>query len=138
MRLMRIGIGLVVLVSLLGACGDEGDDVESTGPAASEFEAVRWDAELEPGVTYRYSLHIHCGMDHLAKFNGTYWSLVDAPHGNIGPGSGDDSDPAWLVDAETILGTVTLIDDATIEYAVPDLGVIGVYAPTDEDPPGCD
>ena len=46
---------------------------------------------------------------------------------------------AW-VDAGggwTIFGFATLVDENTIEYTIADGEVIGVYEPSDEQPPGC-
>ncbi len=106
-------------------------------PPTPDLPLVRWDATLEVGMTYRYPLNIHCGMGFLGSFNDTSWYLVEPPRGDE-TGVGQTSDPNWPIAQETILGHVTLIDIATIEYSIPDGGVIGVYEASPVKPPGCD
>ena len=105
---------------------------------APEFDLARYDAELEVGVTYRYPLYIHCGMDFLGGMNDRYWYLLDAPEGTIETGAGQQPDPNWPVAHQTIFGFITLVDENTIRYTIGGGEVIGVYGPSDERPPGCD
>lgn len=106
--------------------------------ATPELELVRWDADLELGVTYRFPLYIHCGMGYLGNFNGTHWYLSDAPQGEVETGAGETPDPDWPTAQQSILGRVTLVDDDTIEYTIPSGEVIGIYESSGEQPPGCD
>jgi len=48
-----------------------------TPPLPLETPLVQWGATIEPGVVYRYPLHIHCGMDVLGELNGAYWYRVE-------------------------------------------------------------
>lgn len=102
---------------------------------ASDFV---WEvSDLAVGATYRLPLYIHCGMGYLANLNGRHWYLVDAPQGTVETGSGQRPRSNWPVAQQTIFGFVTLVDENTIEYTIGDGEVIGVYEPSDEQPPGC-
>jgi hypothetical protein len=109
-------------------------------PAEPEPELpplVEWSAQLEPGVTYRYPLYVHCGMGVLGEFNGTYW------YRSTGSGSpslevGDPQTEHWPVAGQTIYGMMTLTADDRIEYSIPSGEVIARYEPRDRQPPGCD
>lgn len=103
----------------------------------AELDLARYDEELEAGVTYRYPLYIHCGMGYLGGMNDRYWYLVDAPYGNVETGAGQQPDPSWPVADQTIFGFITLTDENTIEYTIGNGTVIGVYQPSDDEPPGC-
>ncbi|MEM9464253.1 MAG: hypothetical protein AAGA90_02715 [Actinomycetota bacterium] len=98
---------------------------------------VQWDADLEVGATYRYPLYIHCGMGYLGRFNQTHWYLTEAPEGVADTGFGDMPSPAWPVASETIYGAITLVDSTTIEYTIPEIGLIAVYEASEVEPPGC-
>lgn len=101
------------------------------------FELAWNVAELVVGTTYRHPLYIHCGMGYLATLNGRHWYLVDAPQGTADTGSGRRPRSNWPVAQQTIFGFVTLVDENTIEYTIDDGDVIGVYEPSDQEPPGC-
>lgn len=104
-----------------------------------DSEMVPDNAELLVETTYRYPLHIHCGMDYLGELNDLNWFLTDAPYGNFETGSWDRlPDPSWPVVAEVIFGFITLVDESTIEYTIGDGDVIAVYQPSSEHVPGCD
>ncbi len=94
------------------------------GPAV-----VQWNSDLEVGTTYRFPLGTHCGIDILGIFNGQNWWIVGAPGGAY--------ETLQLESAQQILGEVTMIDDATIEYRL-DGELIATYAPRSEEFPGCD
>ena len=93
--------------------------------------------QLEPGVTYRYPLYIHCGMGYLGKFNGTHWYLSDAPAGTPETGAGHVPPDNWPVAQQTVFGLITLVAEDRIEYSIPSGDVIAVYAPSDREPAGC-
>lgn len=95
-----------------------------------DSELVEWDANLEPGVTYRYPLYIHCGMDHLANFNSSHWYLPS--------GANQQTQPDWPMAEQAIFGFVTLNDEGTIGYSINDGEIIATYTPSAEEPPGCD
>lgn len=130
-------------VSLIGA--DDGDLVSWTWsegtelglrePApkrpAVEIPLVEWGTDLAVGELRRYPLYIHCGIDVLGNFNGTYWSLHEVP-------SGAAREADWPVAQQTIFGHVMLTDSDTIEYQMPDGQVIGIYRPSNAEPVGCD
>ena len=95
----------------------------STGPPV-----VQWDSDLELGTTYRFPLGTHCGIDFLGNFNGRHWWIVGAPT--------DAYDASQLVYTQRVLGEVTMIDEATIEYRL-DGALVATYAPSPEEPPPC-
>jgi hypothetical protein len=95
--------------------------------------------DLEHGVTYRFPLYIHCGMEWLGQFNGTEWKLViDSERPNPDTGGGEGVPAHWPEAQQTIFGDITLIDEDTIEYSIGDGEVIATYFPTDLPRPGCD
>lgn len=100
------------------------EEVELRGP-------VRWDAQLDIGVTYEYPLYIHCGMDFLGSFNGKQW------HVDPDIASGGSIDREWSTEQQAILGLVTLVDANTIEYSLPGGEVIAVYSASEIEPPMC-
>jgi hypothetical protein len=106
-------------------------------PPPLDTPLVKWGDTIEPGVTYRYALGIHCGMDVLGELNGTYWYRVDSGSPAPETGAGDQPPPHWPVAEQSIFGYVTLIDADTIEYTIGDGEVIATYEPSDVEPPGC-
>jgi hypothetical protein len=114
-------------------------------PAVPPYEApipldtplARWGDTIEPGVMYRYPLHIHCGMDVLGEFNGRYWYRArdNAPAPETG--AGEETPPHWPVAQQSIFGYITLTHRDTIEYTIDDGEVIASYRPSSKEPPGC-
>lgn len=148
----RLRISGISAAVVLAGCASSGTDpvgptaggVEQakaeTAPTTSsglDLELVDWNDDLEPGVTYRYPLFIHCGMQYLANFNGTHWYLTDAPHGTAASGSPGSLPEGWPIEDETIDGMVRLTDETTIEFSIPEVGVIGVYEASPSPPPDC-
>ena len=106
-------------------------------PPISDIPLAMHNAQLEPGVTYRYPLNTHCGMDLLGGFNEQWWYRVDPPGGAADTGSGRRLPDHWPTAGQSILGLITLTAGNTIEYSIPGGEVIAVYEPSDELPPGC-
>jgi hypothetical protein len=106
-------------------------------PPPLDTPLVNWGGTIEPGLTYRYALGIHCGMDVLGELNGTYWYRVDSDAPAPETGAGDQPPPHWPVAEQSIFGYVTLVDADTIEYTIGDGEVIATYEPSDVEPPGC-
>lgn len=135
-----IGAGLLALTAV-GCGASTADPGEATGEVTPIFETdldvVEGTSNLERGVTYRYPLYIHCGMGYLGNFNGTHWHLTDAPHGTANSGSSRAVPDGWPIAQETIQGMVTLVDATTIEYSIPEVGVIGVYEASTTPPSEC-
>jgi hypothetical protein len=105
-------------------------------PTPLQTPLARWGDTIEPGVTYRYPLYIHCGMEVLGEFNGKYWYRA---RGKPAPetGAGEEPPPHWPVAQQSIFGYITLADDDTIEYTIDDDEVIATYRPSNKEPPGC-
>lgn len=101
----------------------------SERPPESETPLVKWGAELTIGELVRFPLYTHCGIDVLGQFNDNYWYLAATPEGS--------TEIDWPTTDQTILGVMTLIDADTIEYRTPAGELIGVYEPSDVEPPGC-
>lgn len=106
-------------------------------PPEIETPLVTYGGTIETGVTYRYPLYIHCGMDYLAELNGRFWYLNEAD-ATPETGAGDSPPASWPVAQQTIFGYVTLTDDSTIEYSIGDGEVIATYSPSEVEPPRCD
>lgn len=102
-------------------------DVEPFTPSGPPL--AEWDAQLEVGATYRFPLGTHCGIDVLGDFNGEHWWIVGSPESAYGQYQSDMS--------QRLLGEITLVDEDTIEYRI-DGELIATYAPSAEEPPGCD
>jgi hypothetical protein len=98
--------------------------------ATVDTTTVAWDADLELGVTYPYLFYVHCGMERLGGFNGTWWNLV----GNSGPNAPDN--PDWPIKYDELSGLITLVDAETIELSIPSGEVIGVYRASETEPAG--
>lgn len=90
---------------------------------------VEWGSVLQVGMTYRFPLGTHCGIDVLGDFSGVHWWIVGSP----GPAY-DESRGDMM---QRLLGEITLIDPDTIEYRV-DGELIATYAPSPQEPPGCE
>lgn len=106
-------------------------------PAPPDLATATYGDTIEVGVTYRYPLFIHCGMDHLGEFNDQQW-YVEAAGETPETGAGKMPDPSWPVAQQTIFGYVTLVDATTIEYTILDGEVIATYSPSDVEPPDCE
>lgn len=102
-------------------------DVEPFTPSGPPL--VEWGSALEVGATYRFPLGTHCGIDVLGEFNGEHWWIVGSPEAAY--------DQYQFDMTQRLLGEVALVDPATIEYRV-DGELIATYAPSAEEPPGCD
>lgn len=102
-------------------------DVEPFTPSGPPL--VEWGSALDVGVTYRFALGTHCGIDVLGEFNGEPWWIVGSPEPAYDQHQFDMS--------QRLLGEITLVDPGTIEYRV-DGELIATYAPSAEEPPGCD
>jgi len=99
---------------------------------------VRFDSELTVGSTYRFPLYFHCGIGLLGNFNGRWWYLV--PGSTVwGDGTGATGPPPadWPVAEQYIYGTITLIDEDTIEYTIPSGETIATYEASDVTPQLC-
>ncbi len=90
---------------------------------------VEWDATLDIGLTYRFPLGTHCGIDVLGDFNGQHWWIVGSPEAAYDQYRSDMT--------QRLLGEINVVNDRTIEYRV-DGELIATYAPSAEEPPGCD
>ena len=110
---------------------------EHVAPPPLDTPLVKWGGTIDPGVTYRYALGIHCGMDVLGELNGTYWYRDDSDAPAPATGDGDQPPPHWPVAEQSIFGYVTLVEVDTIEYTIGDGEVIATYEPSDVEPPGC-
>ena len=102
-------------------------DVEPFTPSGPPL--AEWDARLEVGATYRFPLGTHCGIDVLGDFNGEHWWIVGSPEPAYDQYQSDMS--------QRLLGEITVVDADTIEYRV-DGELIATYAPSAEEPPGCE
>ena len=113
----------------LAACGES-----TVGEATISAPHAQDGQQLEPGTLYQYPLSIHCDMDWLTEFNGEMWKLEEA---EVQPRSLGPYPDGWPMHGQSIQGLVRLVDGEHIEYSIPSVDVIAVYAPTDEEPPGC-
>jgi hypothetical protein len=105
---------------------------ETIDPRDSSVPKATWGSDLEVGQVYRYNMGIHCGLERV-EFNNTLFMLVEAPQGNYSTGGGGPP-KAWPVDgnSQEVLGYVTLVDENTLEYALPSGEVIGIFGAVDE------
>lgn len=105
---------------------------ETIDPRDSSLPLATWRSDLEAGQVYRYNMGIHCGLERV-EFNDTLFMLVEAPQGNYSTGGGGPR-KAWPIDpnSEEVLGYVTLVDENTVEYALPSGEVIGIFGAVDE------
>jgi hypothetical protein len=118
------------------------DAVVSTASAPTPgpvLPSVDDEGTLVLGVTYRYPLFIHCGMDYLGSFNGSHW-YRDQRRGGPAPETGAGRAPPahWPVAREKIFGFVELVALDRIDYSIGPTEVIATYLPSDRPPPGCD
>jgi hypothetical protein len=99
---------------------------------------VQFDSELTIGSTYRFPLFIHCGMGLLGNFNHRWWYLVEGTT-KWGSGTGETGPPPadWPIAEQYIFGTITLIDEDTIEYTIPSGETIATYEASDVTPELC-
>jgi hypothetical protein len=109
-----------------------------TEPVADGPPIVRFDGELAIGSTYRFPLHFHCGIGLLGNFNGRWWYLVPGST-EWGDGTGATGPPPadWPIAEQFIFGTITLIDEGTIEYRIPSGETIATYEASDVTPQLC-
>jgi hypothetical protein len=102
----------------------------------SVVELLGENQQPELGRRYGVPLYIHCGMDWL-YVGAEAWHRTDT-----GPdtetGAGDEIPDNWPVAQQAIFGFVTLVEDDLIEYSINDAEVIATYAPSTQQPPGCD
>ena len=82
--------------------------------------------------------HGGCGITWLGTLNGKTWK-VDQQHigGRIETGGGAPPPTNWPTVEQSLLGTITLLPNDTIEYSLPNIGVIATYRPTLDKQPGC-
>jgi hypothetical protein len=106
-------------------------------PTPLETPLARWGDAIEPGVTYRYPLYIHCGMEVLGEFDDRYWYRAKDNAPAPETGAGGETPPHWPVAQQSIFGYITLTDNDTIEYTINDGEVIATYRPSNKEPPGC-
>lgn len=99
---------------------------------------VRFDSEVTIGSTYRFPLYFHCGIGLLGNFNGRWWYLVPSST-EWGDGTGATGPPPadWPVAEQYIYGTITVIDEDTIEYRIPSGETIATYEASDVTPQLC-
>lgn len=87
---------------------------------------INWADDIEPGVVYRFPLYVHCDMTWL-QLDGRVWKTdAHAPRDVMVNG------------LQQLLGEIEMTAPDRLEYSLPDRGVIAVYTPTDEEPPGCE
>jgi hypothetical protein len=89
------------------------------------------DGAIEPGRVYRYPHSVWCNFEWLGRLNGRRWKMTRLQVGTL--------DTRWTLPQvqETLLGTIRLTAADTIEYSVAGIGVVAIYRPTTETPPGC-
>jgi hypothetical protein len=99
---------------------------------------VQFDGELTIGSTYRFPLYFHCGIGLLGNFNHRWWYLVEGST-EWGSGTGESGPPPadWPIAEQYIFGTITLIDEDTIEYTIPSGETIATYEASDVTPELC-
>lgn len=102
----------------------------------TEVRLLGEDKEPQRGVRYGAPLYIHCGMDWLYVGGESWERTDDGPDPETG--AGEEPPAGWPVAQQTIFGFLTLVDDDTVEYSIGDGEVIATYAPTSEEPPGCE
>jgi hypothetical protein len=77
-------------------------------------------------------------MGFLGQFNDRSWVLVDGSTEWDSAVDPSAAPPAhWPIAQDYIFGTITLVDDDTIEYSIPTGEVIAVYEASVTAPQGC-
>ena len=110
----------------------------STSRPPSNIPVARYDGPIEVGVVYRYPLFVHCGMTWLGKMNSTTWKLdQQLIGGRVETGGGSPPPTNWPMVQQTLLGTIKLLPNDTIEYSLEGVGVIATYRPSTDKVPGC-
>ena len=110
----------------------------TTSRPPANIPTARYDSQIEVGVVYRYPLSVHCGMTWLGKMNGITWKLDQhLIGGRVETGGGAPPPTNWPMVQQTLLGTIKLLPNDTIEYSLEGVGVIATYRPSTDKVPGC-
>ncbi|MCA1726930.1 MAG: hypothetical protein LC722_04565, partial [Actinobacteria bacterium] len=77
---------------------DEGFRSDSTPLPDGRYRYTAGSPPAALGVPYRYSIHVHCGIDQLVDFDGSFWEI-------------DGASPALSQATPEINGTITLVEE---------------------------